>query len=59
MAEEKEKKERINIFLSKDDIEFLQEYADFEGSNVSMVIRRLVKKFISQKREALRAGTLE
>jgi len=53
-----EKKERINIFLSKEDIEFLQDYAEFEGSNVSMVIRRLVKEFIAKKKESLTDGSL-
>jgi hypothetical protein len=48
MARPKENTERINIFLSPKDLEYLRKLAKQEGSSVSLIVRRAVKTFISR-----------
>ena len=47
MARQKENSERTYVFLSKDDLAVLKRQAEKEGSNVSLILRRLAKEYIS------------
>ena len=44
MARQKENTNRINVFLSDADYAALKDKADRQGSNVSLLVRGLIKK---------------
>ena len=42
--------ERLNVFLSKKDAEFIRSKAAADGSSVSDIIRRAVKDYIAESK---------
>jgi len=48
MARPKENTNRINVFLSDEDYAALRKKADSQGSNVSLIVRSLIKKDLYQ-----------
>ena len=52
MAKPKENSERTYVFLNKDDLAVLKNQAEREGSNVSLILRRLTKEYISMLKKS-------
>ena len=49
MAKQKENNNRTYVFLSDEDLAALKKQAEKEGSNVSLILRRLAKDYISKE----------
>lgn len=53
MARKKLNSVCANVFLSPEDYNALKQGAEAEGSNVSLIIRRLVKKDLAKSAQAI------